>query len=156
MFFTRTHEFSTSISKDEIKNRLVGKHVKIHNLDFEVVEMDYGINIIPHAEQETEIKTLPITELDFKDDSGKTKVVIKTSMRKLDAGGPQLILIFSGFLLAAATALFFTSGDKIISFTILGVFLFTITTFWFRMQTGYFDYCRKIREYVKTKGVGLA
>jgi len=154
--FTRTHEFSSPFSKDEIKNRLLGKHVKIHNMDFEVIELDYRINIIPHAEQVDEIKTLPITELDFKDDSGKTKVVIKSKMRKLDAGGPQLILIFCAFLLFAGVMLFFTSGDKKITMTIFGVFALTITTFWFRMQTGYFDYVRKIREYVKTKGVGVA
>ena len=60
MFFTRTHEFSINIPKDEFKNRLIGKHVKIHNLDFEVIESEYTLTIIPHAEQVTEIKTLPV------------------------------------------------------------------------------------------------
>lgn len=156
MFFTRTHEFSSPLKKDEIKSRLLGDHVKIHDLDFEVIEMEHKVNIIPHAEQETAIKTLPITELDFKDDKGHTKVVIKSSMRKLDAGGPQLILIFCLFLLLASVMLFLTSGDMILSLSVLGIFLVTISLFVFRMQTGYFDYVRKIRNYVKNKGVGVA
>jgi hypothetical protein len=153
MFFTRTHEFALPISKDEFKNRLVGKHVKIHNLDFEVMELDFRINIVPHAEQVTEIKTLPITELDFREDSGKTKVVIKSKMRKLDAGGPQLIVIFCAFLFIASIILFFTSEDLKITLTFLGISILIFSAFWFRMQTGYFDYVRKIREYVINKGV---
>ncbi len=152
MFFTRTHEFSINIPKDEFKNRLIGKHVKIHNLDFEVIESEYNLTIIPHAEQVTEIKTLPVTVLDFKDDGGKTKVVMQSRLRQLDAGGPQLIMIFCVFLLAASVILFITSEDLKITFTFLGIFLLTFTTFWYRMQTGYFDYVRKIKTYVTTKG----
>lgn len=153
MFFTRTHEFSINIPKDEFKNRLIGKHVKIHNLDFEVIESDYNLTIIPHAEQVTEIKTLPVTILDFKEESGKTKVIIKSRLRELDAGGPQLIMIFCVFLLAASIALFITSEDLKITFTFLAIFILIFSTFWYRMQTGYFDYVRKIKTYVTTKGV---
>lgn len=153
LLFDSTHEFSLPISKDEFKNRLLGKHVKIHNLDFEVMEFDYRINIVPHAEQVTDIKTLPITEIDFKDDSGKTRVVIKSKMRKLDAGGPQLIMIFCAFLFIASILLFYTSGGDIkISVTVLGFCFLIFGTFLFRMQTGYFDYVRKIRQYVVNKG----
>lgn len=152
MFFTRTHEFSLPISKEEFKNRLLGKHVKIHNLDFEVIELDYRLNIIPHTEQVTDIKTLPITELDFKDDSGKTRVVIKSKMRKLDAGGPQLILIFCAFMFIASIVLFLTAGEPKITLTFLAVCVLMFTIFWVRMERGYFDYVRKIRTYVKTKG----
>lgn len=153
MLFTRTHEFSINISKDEFKNRLIGKHVKIHNLDFEVIESDYNLTIIPHAEQVTEIKSLPITMLDFKEEGGKTKVIIKSKLRQLDAGGPQLIMIFCSFLLAASLVLFITSEDLKITFTFLAIFLLLFSTFWYRMQTGYFDYVRKIKSYVTTKGM---
>ncbi len=153
MFFTRTHEFSINIPKDEFKNRLIGKHVKIHNLDFEVIESEYTLTIIPHAEQVTEIKTLPVTILDFKEESGKTKVIIKSRLRELDAGGPQLIMIFCVFLLAASIVLFITSEDLKITFTFLGIFILIFSTFWYRMQTGYFDYVRKIKAYITAKGV---
>lgn len=152
MFFTRTHEFPLPIPKDEFKNRLLGKHVKIHNLDFEVIELDYRLNIIPHTEQLKEIKTLPITEVDFRDDGAQTKVIIRSKMRKLDQGGPQLIMIFCVFLFIASIVLLFTSKDTIITATFLGICVLISTTFWIRMQTGYFDYVRKVRDYVKTKG----
>ena len=152
MFFTRTHEFSINIPKDEFKNRLIGKHVKIHNLDFEVIESEYNLTIIPHAEQVNEIKTLPVTILDFKEENGKTKVIMRSRLRELDAGGPQLIMIFCVFLLAASIVLFLTSEDLKITFTFLGIFILTFSTFWYRMQTGYFDYVRKIKAYVTTKG----
>jgi len=153
MFFTRTHEFSINIPKDEFKNRLIGKHVKIHNLDFEVIENENNLTIVPHAEQVTEIKTLPITSLDFKEEGGRTKVIIKSSLRQLDAGGPQLIMIFCVFLLLASIILFLTSEDLKITFTFLGIFILFFSTFWYRMHTGYFDYVRKIKTYVTTKGV---
>ncbi len=150
MLFTRTHEFQLPITKDEFKNRLLGKHVKIHNLDFEVIEDEYGLNIIPHAEQETDIKTLPITELDFREEGGRTKVVMKSSIRSLDAGGPQLIVIFCTFLFLASVILFFTTKEMLVTTIIFGLCLLIFSVFWFRMQTGYFDYVRKIKNYVKT------
>jgi hypothetical protein len=73
-------------------------------------------------------------------------------MRKLDAGGPQLIVIFCAFLFVASILLFFTSGDMKITLTILGFCVLIFGTFLFRMQTGYYDYVRKIRSYVKTRG----
>lgn len=152
MFFSRTHEFALPGSKDEFRNRLLGKRMKIHNLDFEVVENDYALNIIPHAENEHAIKTLPITELEFRDDSGKTRVVMKFKLRKLDAGGPQLILIFCTFLLIASVTLFFTSKDIKLSMVILAICLLIFTTLMVRLQTGYFDYVRKIHNYVKKGG----
>ncbi|MCF8450412.1 MAG: hypothetical protein K9G49_11135 [Taibaiella sp.] len=151
MFFTRTHECALTISTEEFKQRLIGKHVKIHNLDFEVMELDSKLNIVPHAEQVNEIKTLPITEIDFKQAGGKTNLIIKSKMRQLDAGGPQLIMIFCLFLFVASIILFVTSDDLKITLTFLGTAVLLISTFWYRMQTGYFDYVRKIREYVVTR-----
>lgn len=151
MFFTRTHEFSLPISRDEFKQRLLGKHVKIHNLDFEVIEYDYKLSIIPHAEQVNEIKTLPITELDFKEVSGKTTVVLKSQIRKIDAGGPMLIMIFCLFLLIASVVLFFTSEEPVIMYMFLGIGTLIFLAFWIRMQRGYFDYVRKVRQYVKER-----
>ena len=99
MFFTRTHRYNFPISKEDLKNRLIGKHVKIHNLDFEVMEKDNSISIIPHAEQVETIKTLPITKVVLKEVGGKTSVTITSKIRKLDAGGPFLVVIFCGFML---------------------------------------------------------
>lgn len=152
MLFTRTHEFALPISKDEFRNKMLGKHVRIHDLDFEVIERDFRLNIVPHAETITDIKTLPITELDFKDVSGKTKVIMRSSIRKLDAGGPQLVLIFCLFLFVASVILFFTAKDMKITMTILSICVLIFGVFWVRMERGYFDYVRKIRSYVKDNG----
>ena len=152
MFFTRTHRYKFPISKEDVKNRLVGKHVQIHNLDFEILEKDHTLSIIPHAEQVNAIKTLPITHVDLKEEGGKTNVVITSKMRKLDSGGPLLIVIFCGFMLGASVVLFFAApNEQQIQYTLLGIGLSIFTVFTIRMQMGYFDYVRKIRAYVKSK-----
>lgn len=152
MFFTRTHSYKFSASTQDLKDRLVGKHVKIHNLDFEVLEKDQSLSIIPHAEQVDAIKTLPITQVDFKQVGDKTKVVITSRMRKLDIGGPMLVVIFCGFLLGASIVLFFAAPNELqITYTLLGIGLFTFIVFTIRMQMGYFDYVRKVRAYVKER-----
>src|SRR5580693_621296 len=112
MFFTRTQRYNFSIPKEDLKNRLIGKHVKIHDLDFEVMEKDQSLSIIPHAEQVTAIKTLPITHVDLKEEGGKTRVVITSKMRKLDIGGPMLVVIFCGFMFGASVALFFAAPNE--------------------------------------------
>jgi len=151
MFFTRTQKYYLSIPKEEFKNRLIGKHVKIHNLDFEVIEDDYSLRIIPHTEQVHAIKTLPFTFIEFKEEGSKTKVMVTSEMRKVDAGGPMLIVLFSIFMLIASIVLFFTSSEKQITWTFASISLLIIALFSIRMQTGYFDYVRKVREYVRSK-----
>ena len=152
MFFTRTQHYKFPISKDDLKNRLIGKHVKIHNLDFEILEKDHALSIIPHAEQVTTIKTLPITNLDLREEGGKTNVVITSKMRKLDSGGPLLVVIFCGFMLGASGVLFFAApNEHQIIYTLLGIGLSIFIVFTIRMQMGYFDYVRKIRAYVKAR-----
>jgi hypothetical protein len=153
MFFTRTHNFHVSVSKEDLKTRLMGKHVKIHNLDFEVLEEDNKLSIIPHAEQVDAIKTLPITTVDMREDGSKTKVKVTSKLRPFDSGGPMLIMIFCIFMFAASVVLFCIEGtERLITYTLLGISVFIFATFWIRMEMGYFDYVRKIHSYVKSKG----
>ena len=130
----------------------MGKHVKIHNLDFEVLEEDNKLSIVPHAEQVDAIKTLPVTTVDMKEEGGKTKVVITSRLRSFDSGGPMLVMIFCIFMFAASIVLLYVGNEPLITYTLLGISLFIFTTFWIRMQMGYFDYVRKVRAYVKSKG----
>ena len=152
MFFTRTHKYHSPVPKEEIKNRLIGKHVQIHNLDFEVFEKDQILSIIPHAEQVNDIKTLPITHVDLKEEGDKTKVVMTFKMREFDSGGPQLLVIFCAFLVVAACAFRYLSGESTGAYIILGIDALILLLFCIRMQTGYFDYIRKIRAYIQSKG----
>ena len=149
MFFTRTHRYTTAIGIDDLRNRLLGKHLVIHNLDFEVLDDEGTLSIIPHAEEIEEIKTLPITFIDFTEDGKQTKVAITSKMREFDTGGPMLIVLFCLFMLVFSVILFFTSNEKSLSYLLLAIGLSVLTIFMIRLQTGYFDYVRKIRTYLK-------
>lgn len=128
--------------------------MNLHKLDFEVQEKDAGtLRIVPHAEQVTEVKTLPITHVAFKPGSnaGKTQVVISSHMRRIDQGGPMLIVVFSLFMLLAGAIGHFAGSEEYAMYTLplfaLGALIFIIM--WIRLETGYFDYVRKIRDHIK-------
>lgn len=155
MIFSRTYRYVSSISEEDIKGRLLGQHMKVHDLDFEVSEKGKMLKIIPHAEQVTDIKTLPITHVEFKGKGGKTQIVLNAKMRKIDSGGPMLIMVFVSFMVVAALLQMFFGGNEYNTYTytlgIIGVGIFAI--FWMRMERGYFDYVRKIRDFVKKQAV---
>ena len=155
MFFTRTHTYHFPVPKDDLMNRLIGRHVQIHELDFEVVEKEHKLSIVPHAEQITDIKTLPITSVVMNDAGGRTKVVVTSKMRQLDSGGPFLIVIFCIFMVIASIVMY-SVGEPIAAYTLLGISGLIFTVFWIRLETGYFDYVRKIHSYVKNKAISGA
>jgi hypothetical protein len=155
MIFSRTYRYVSAASEEDLKGRLLGKHMKVHDMDFEVSEKGRMLKIIPHAEQETGIKTLPITHVEFKGKGGKTQVVVTSKMRKIDSGGPMLIMVFVSFLILASLILLIVGGVKYNTYTYtlgaIGLLIFGV--FWTRMQTGYFDYIRKIRDFIKKQAV---
>lgn len=162
MLFTRHYSFQSSMSEQEIKKRLIGQHVKIHNMDFEIYDKERMVKIIPHAEQETNIKTLPITHVEFKGKGANTQVLVSSKMRKIDKGGPMILLTFCFFMLAAALIMLLSikeEGFEIYAFPMLAASVLVFIIFWVRLERGYFDYIRKIRNYVKklsTEGVAVA
>jgi hypothetical protein len=149
--FTRTTRYHFPITKAELKSRLIGKHLKIHNLDFEVFENGGYLTIAPHAEQINTIKTLPVTNVELVEEGNGTKAIITSKMRKLDSGGPQLVVIFCSFLFIASFILLYVGDEKLITFTLLSIGSIILAIFSLRMQTGYFDYVRKVRAYVKDR-----
>lgn len=151
MFFKRTQNYKCTLQTDDFKSRLVGNHVTIHDMDFEVFEKDQSLRIVPHAEQTNAIKTLPITKIDMTPEGDKTRVTITSNMRKLDAGGPQLIILFCAFLFIASFILLYVGGERQITYTLLGAGAVILTIFWVRLEIGYFDYVRKIQSYIKNK-----
>lgn len=155
MIFSRTYKYQSAMPIEDIKTRLLGKHVKVHNLDFEVYEKDRLIRVLPHAEQETSIKTLPITHVQLNGNGGKTQVVINAKMRKIDSGGPMLIVIFCAFLLIGASLFYILGQEEYLNFSLIfgGIALAIFAIFWIRMEAGYFDYVRKIRDYIKNQSV---
>lgn len=156
MIFKRTYSYLSSMPIEEIKNKLVGKHIEAHHLDFEVSEKNGMLRIIPHAEHEAGVKTLPITHVDFSGKGGKTGVKISSKMRRIDLGGPYLICIFCFFLLlAGALFYFFGTAEKFYAYVLGGAGAVIFLIFWFKMEAGYFDYVRKIRDYIK-KEAGIS
>ncbi len=155
MLFSRTYRYQSAMPIEDIKSRLLGKHMKVHDMDFEVFEKDLMLRIIPHAEQDNSIKTLPITHVELKGKGNKTQVVISSKMRKIDSGGPLLIVIFCTFMLVAALLFFLFGEQEYLSFTytLLGISVAIFIVFWMRMETGYFDYIRKIRDHIKQHSV---
>lgn len=151
MLFTRIHTYYFPMRKEELKSRLVGKHVQIHNLDFEVFEKDRKLSIVPHAEQVETIKTLPITSIVFNEEGNKTKVVVTSKMRQLDSGGPVLIMLFCAFMVLASFFLYTVNREPSVAYTLMGISVTILTLFCIRLQTGYFDYVRKVRAYIKSK-----
>nr|HQE11342.1 hypothetical protein [Flavipsychrobacter sp.] len=82
MIFKRTYRYQSSMPLQEIKNKLIGKHIETHHLDFEISEKNGMLRIIPHAEHEAGVKTLPITHVDLKNKGQATSLKISSKMRR--------------------------------------------------------------------------
>jgi hypothetical protein len=149
--FKRTLKFQAAIPKEDLKHKLVGNHVRIHDMDFEVYEKNESLRIVPHAEEAESIKTLPITRVDIKEEGDKMNVVVTSKMRKLDSGGPILVMFFCVFLILASIILKGVDGEPILTYSLFGVGASILVIFFVRMQIGYFDYVRKIRSYVRSQ-----
>ncbi len=153
MVFSRTYRYVSNLSAEDIRRRLTGQHMKVHNLDFEVTEKGQMLRIIPHAEEVESVKTLPITHVDFKDRGNQTQVVISSKMRRIDKGGPMLVVTFCLFLLIAGIVAYSVGSDDasyaMYAYVLVGIGVLIFAIFWMRMETGYFDYVRKIRNHIK-------
>lgn len=151
MLFRRYYSLNSKKSSSEIKKNIVGKHLKVHVLDFEVSEREGDIKIIPHAELEEHIYTLPITRVRLVDNGTGTTVKLMSKPRRIDIGGPYLIMIFVIFALIAAVFLWaFGNGVYNNTAIILGsISVLIFLLLWFRLERGYFDYIRKIKNWVK-------
>lgn len=150
MLFARSYRLSTSNSVVAIKAALLGKIFKVHNLDFEVYESDKCIKIIPHSEGEKELKTLPITHIAVEGKGESTNLKVSYKIRKIDQGGPYLLVTFCVFLLAGAIA-FYVNNEHTLSYLMLAISAVIFGIFWVKMQAGYFNYAAKIKKFIKEK-----
>ncbi len=152
MFFNRSYRLVSSQSADDIRQKLLGRHTNVHGLDFEVVDTDHGIRIVPHAEELESVKTLPVTRVNLKSRKDqKTDVLLYSHMRRVDQGGPLLVLIFSVFMIVAGTIGYLRAQDEnvFITLPLIGIGLLIFIIMWVRLEAGYFDYVRKVRDFVK-------
>ncbi len=155
MLFSRTYRYQSAKPISEIKSTLLGKHLTVHNLDFEVSEKAQMLRIIPHAENVDSVKTLPITHVDFAGRGDRTQVTISSKMRRIDRGGPMLVVVFCFFMIVAAAVAFLANRTEYgtYAYVLGGIGALIFIVFWMRMQSGYFDYVRKIRDYIKQQVV---
>jgi hypothetical protein len=152
--FTRTHHYKFPVPKELLKYRLVGSHVTIGNMDFEVVEDDHNQNlsIVPQIDDEEDVKgkkTLPITQVELVEDGNKTNIVLTSRIRMIDSGGPIVIMLFCVFLIVASLILLYIGHDPVITITVCAFSLAIFAALMIRMQMGYFDYVRKIHIHLK-------
>lgn len=147
--FTRTHQYKFSVPKELLKYRLVGNHITIHRHDFEVLEDEQLLSIIPVVEEDAKRSTLPITQVELKGDGNKTEMVITSRMKAIEAGAQMLMMLFCGFFLVASLVLLYVGKDPKVTFSFTVISLLIFVFFLIRLQLGYFDYVRRIRAYVK-------
>jgi hypothetical protein len=153
MIFNRSLTFKTSHKVPEIKQRLLGKKVHVHQLDFEVVESNDVVKIIPHAEDVESVTTLPITHILFKARQNETEVCMTSHPRRIDAGGPYILMILLAFAFVAGAGLYMYASElygEVATAMMLGSAAIGVI-FWIRMEMGYFDYVRKLYRWLKTE-----
>ncbi len=107
MIFKRTYRYNSPLQAEDIRQRLIGKHIQVHHLDFEILEREKMLKIIPHAEDTNAVKTLPITHVEMQGaGSSGTKITLTSKPRRIDIGGPYLIVIFCLFCIVGASVLY--------------------------------------------------
>jgi len=151
MIFNRYSTIQSSKKADDLRKSLLGKHVKVHVLDFEVSDHNGELKIIPHAEHDDHIYTLPITRLKISNANNGSVVKLVSKPRRIDIGGPYLIMVFITFMIIAGFLYYIFGEGKYVntSCILVGSALFIFAILWFRLEMGYFDYIRKIKKWVK-------
>lgn len=153
MIFNTTSRIKSKHSPEIIKNKLLGQRVLVHQLDFEVLESNGMLKVIPHAENIEGLKTLPITHIEMEPNSSDTTIKISSKPRRIDVGGLYLIVAFVIFMFAVAVYFWKAYPDEtfIIPLALLAVGVIIFIVFMLRMQSGYYDYIRKIRHFLKAQ-----
>lgn len=153
MLFTRQFQFNCSKNAETLYKHFLGKHLTIHQLDFEVYDEGDHLKVIPHTENSDQIYTLPITKVIIAPDNKGASVKMKFSPRHIDIGGPYLLLIFIAFAIIAGLLLLWFKTNIQTAFILIGIALVAVAIMWYRMERGYFDYIRKIKAWIKTYAV---
>ncbi len=151
MIFRRYYTLQSKKNPEEVKKQLTGQHLKVHVLDFEVSVRDGDIKIIPHAEVEDHVYTLPITRVRVSASGNGSTIKMMSKPRRIDIGGPYLIMIFVMFMIIAGVMLYLLGEGKYnnTAYILCGISILIFSFLWFRLEMGYFDYIRKIKKWVQ-------
>lgn len=148
MLFTRHFQCTSPKNAETLYKQFLGKHLTIHQLDFEVFDEGDHLKVIPHTENSDQIFTLPITKVIIQPDNNGAFVKMKFSPRHIDIGGPYLLLMFISFAIVAGLLLIWFKTNIQTAFILIGIALFAFAIMWYRMERGYFDYIRKIKKWI--------
>jgi hypothetical protein len=150
MIFNRSFRLASSKNIITLKQNIIGQHIKVHHFDFEAVERENKITILPHAEDAESVTTLPIVNISLQEKNSKTYLNIETHPRRIDIGGPYILVILclAAFLGGFLMALYGGETQQTTSKLLMGIGLGVFILFWIKMEFGYFDYVRKLRSWV--------
>lgn len=150
MLFTRQFQFNCSKNAETLYKHFLGKHLTIHQLDFEVYDEGDHLKVIPHTENSDQIYTLPITKVMISPDNKGASIKLKFSPRHIDIGGPYLLIIFIVFAIVSGLLLLWYNTNVQTAYLIIGLAIGVLSIMWYRMERGYFDYIRKIKKWIKS------
>lgn len=152
MIFSRSSTLSSSQNIEAIRSKLLGQKFDVHNLQFEILEKDSMLKIIPRTEFEEKFRILPITHIELKNNGGKTVVYMKSKPRRIDIGGPNLLLVFCAFLFLCGGYLYIFQRKEMLTpaMIMVGLGLLIFIILWLNLERGYFDYFRKQKSFIKS------
>lgn len=152
MIFRRYYTFQSKQNAEDLKKNLLGQHLKVHDLDFEIFDKGEFIKVIPHAESDDHVHTLPITRLRIKSNGNGSVIKMLSKPRRIDIGGPYLLMFFITFAIIAGVIVYLYAGAEYTTtaYIMVGIAVLVFILLWLRMEQGYFDYIRKIRDWVKS------
>ncbi len=153
MIFTVFRKLYSKKSTTELAAVLNGQHLKIHHLEFEVYSKNDVFKVIPHAENDEAYTTIPIVRITLQEHKSGSVLKIVANPRRIDIGGPILILFFSCFCILFGSILLIAGYTeyRISSYIIMSIGLLVLLILYYRLQTGYYDYVRKILLFLKSK-----
>lgn len=152
MIFSRSTSISSSLGIEDIKGKLLGQKFNVHDLQFEISEKDSILRIIPHTEYEEKFRILPITHIKLRQNGSTTNVAMKSKPRRIDIGGPYLLVVFCLFLVICGGYLYIFQQEQMLipSVIMMGLGLIIFIILWMSLERGYFDYFRKQKTYIKS------
>lgn len=153
MIFRKFYSLKSSRNPDDLMKHITGQHLQVHGLDFEIYHVKDELKIIPHAENDDSLRTIPITHLKFiKNGQGGSNIKMMCKPRKIDSGGPTLLAIFLMLALVGGITLFLRHDENymLAAYILTGIGVVGGLLFYMRLHTGYYDYCKKIRDWVKS------
>lgn len=153
MIFRKYFSLRSNKNPEDLAKSITGQHLQVHGLDFEIYQKEDCLKIIPHAEEDQSLQIIPITRLRLiKTSSGGTSLKVICKPRKIDAGGPSLLAVFLALAFFGGLFIYIRNLENYLtaSYILMASSLFFSLLFFYKLERGYYDYIRKIKDWLKT------